>query len=142
MAVPVLTVFYGSKILKWKQITTHLDKEGKPFNCFLWFKDTKMKANHNWGMTDDGGKFTVFYGSKILKWKQITTRIRLSKKAKDCFLWFKDTKMKANHNLLLFVVCSLMTVFYGSKILKWKQITTETEASLHLHLLFPMVQRY
>ena len=36
-------------------------------NCFLWFKDTKMKANHNLGHERiyDGG--TVSYGSKILK---------------------------------------------------------------------------
>ena len=34
----------------------------------------------------------------------------------DCFLWFKDTKMKANHNL----------DFYGLFFLR----------------LFPMVQRY
>ena len=36
-------------------------------NCFLWFKDTKMKANHNgWSaqVLDDD---TVSYGSKILK---------------------------------------------------------------------------
>ena len=42
-------------------------------SCFQWFKDTKMKANHN-----------------MLKAANI--------KIYGCFQWFKDTKMKANHN--------------------------------------------
>ena len=38
-----------------------------PTNCFLWFKDTKMKANHNVGGTAITKNLTVSYGSKILK---------------------------------------------------------------------------
>ena len=38
-----------------------------PWYCFLWFKDTKMKANHNNAALVDGNNTTVFYGSKILK---------------------------------------------------------------------------
>ena len=41
-------------------------------SCFQWFKDTKMKANHNTQQED--------------------------KHTSCCFQWFKDTKMKANHN--------------------------------------------
>ena len=41
-------------------------------SCFQWFKDTKMKANHN--------------------------EYKKRKGQKGCFQWFKDTKMKANHN--------------------------------------------
>ena len=40
------------------------DAEG---NCFLWFKDTKMKANHNRVAVSVSGVATVSYGSKILK---------------------------------------------------------------------------
>ena len=36
-------------------------------NCFLWFKDTKMKANHNTRYDGTGAGKTVSYGSKILK---------------------------------------------------------------------------
>ena len=36
-------------------------------HCFLWFKDTKMKANHNIDTIGEGAGVTVFYGSKILK---------------------------------------------------------------------------
>ena len=35
-----------------------------------------------------------------------------------CFLWFKDTKMKANHNEDQFKYIELGTVSCGSKILK------------------------
>ena len=37
---------------------------------------------------------------------------------KDCFLWFKDTKMKANHNCVGYGAVLCVTVSYGSKILK------------------------
>ena len=62
-------------------------------NCFLWFKDTKMKANHN-------------------------HRQRQCMRRNDCFLWFKDTKMKANHNGKVEAITGNVTVSYGSKILK------------------------
>ena len=35
-----------------------------------------------------------------------------------CFQWFKDTKMKANHNLLLPLFVLIPAVSNGSKILK------------------------
>ena len=35
-----------------------------------------------------------------------------------CFLWFKDTKMKANHNHVATLFQTVVTVSYGSKILK------------------------
>ena len=36
----------------------------------------------------------------------------------SCFQWFKDTKMKANHNARLFEVYNNWAVSNGSKILK------------------------
>ena len=113
----IVTVSNGSKILKWKQITT-FRLELFPFvDCFQWFKDTKMKANHNlWPVN--------------------------AQNAIDCFQWFKDTKMKANHNLLLDITTSYWTVSNGSKILKWKQITTREVGITLTEELFPMVQRY
>ena len=35
--------------------------------CFQWFKDTKMKANHNFVSAMRTRHFTVSNGSKILK---------------------------------------------------------------------------
>ena len=36
----------------------------------------------------------------------------------SCFQWFKDTKMKANHNLELLLLLAIVAVSNGSKILK------------------------
>ena len=36
----------------------------------------------------------------------------------SCFQWFKDTKMKANHNLRVMLVRPMNAVSNGSKILK------------------------
>ena len=36
----------------------------------------------------------------------------------SCFQWFKDTKMKANHNLVFLLVRKVPAVSNGSKILK------------------------
>ena len=46
-----------------------------------------------------------------------------------CIQWFKDTNLKANHNCLGVLPESLFAVFNGSKILIWKQITTDTVPS-------------
>ena len=36
----------------------------------------------------------------------------------SCFQWFKDTKMKANHNCLAYGLAVVVAVSNGSKILK------------------------
>ena len=36
----------------------------------------------------------------------------------SCFQWFKDTKMKANHNSVDFFTLDITAVSNGSKILK------------------------
>ena len=35
-----------------------------------------------------------------------------------CFQWFKDTKMKANHNDVIRIIADAIVVSSGSKILK------------------------
>ena len=138
----VCTVSNGSKILKWKQITTRCLNQTWYYHCFQWFKDTKMKANHNHGPLVIIADITVSNGSKILKWKQITTPILIAHCLAYCFQWFKDTKMKANHNSFNSNCFGLLTVSNGSKILKWKQITTGRNLVYSVLSLFPMVQRY
>ena len=70
----LLVVSNGSKILIWKQITTW--QIAIPGNkcCFQWFKDTNLKANHNNSAKKNRTLRVVSNGSKILIWKQITTR--------------------------------------------------------------------
>ena len=92
--------------------------------CSLWFKDTNLKANHNVTMCAYFSGLAVLYGSKILIWKQITTTIRRTLQRFSCSLWFKDTNLKANHNMITIMEREQVAVLYGSKILIWKQITT------------------
>ena len=137
-----LVVSNDSKILKWKQITTQFNQLIGLFSCFQWFKDTKMKANHN-----RQGCMNLFLGvvsndSKILKWKQITTLLLYWNPVLCCFQWFKDTKMKANHNSKSFPETIFQVVSNDWKILKWKQITTFKNSANNQVRLFPMIQRY
>ena len=67
-------VFNGSKILIWKQITTDPPLSAVKLGCIQWLKDTNLKANHNYRERDTDTEIAVFNGSKILIWKQITTR--------------------------------------------------------------------
>ena len=132
----------GSKIGKWKQITTKKRVTLRWLSCFQWFKDTKMKANHNNTVFTHFPGLAVSNGSKILKWKQITTNQYSGLSERGCFQWFKDTKMKANHNRRPVLERWNPAVSNGSKILKWKQITTLGGQVRVILVLFPMVQRY
>ena len=137
-----MVVSNGSKILIWKQITTQDAQTRKYYCCFQWFKDTNLKANHNLLRQDQRWLRVVSNGSKILIWKQITTRSDNTSYLRCCFQWFKDTNLKANHNTTAIAYFSSFVVSNGSKILIWKQITTFLFYYLELQMLFPMVQRY
>ena len=142
MPVLMLAVFNGSKILIWKQITTPSVESFHIQSCIQWFKDTNLKANHNFVLLIILIFIAVFNGSKILIWKQITTTFRSSTSIRSCIQWFKDTNLKANHNLMLRIQKYLYAVFNGSKILIWKQITTMRFTYLCNFMLYSMVQRY
>ena len=120
----VIIVPNGSKILIWKQITTCFTPANFIHNCSQWFKDTNLKANHNNFSSVAKWLPIVPNGSKILIWKQITTRYRCKYNYVYCSQWFKDTNLKANHNLLIYLLDIGFIVPNGSKILIWKQITT------------------
>ena len=137
-----LVVSNGSKILIWKQITTVLLASCFMECCFQWFKDTNLKANHNYRRYAFRLHPVVSNGSKILIWKQITTPPAIHFLKWSCFQWFKDTNLKANHNFTTSGLRRWKVVSNGSKILIWKQITTHFLLVIILLQLFPMVQRY
>ena len=137
-----MAVFNGSKILIWKQITTYWSIRNLNISCIQWFKDTNLKANHNCPSCCRRCVLAVFNGSKILIWKQITTKTKSRFSKLCCIQWFKDTNLKANHNRCEYGFPALKAVFNGSKILIWKQITTFGCFCLYLSVLYSMVQRY
>ena len=132
----------GSKILIWKQITTSPTSLILLVRCFQWFKDTNLKANHNLFYMPYFQFQAVSNGSKILIWKQITTNSQVIDYNWRCFQWFKDTNLKANHNMKACDNHKVPAVSNGSKILIWKQITTCFICPIFNFKLFPMVQRY
>ena len=157
----------GSKILIWKLITTNEYLLAILDCCFQWFKDTNLKANHNFNKLLQSACLAVSNGSKILIWKLITTIWFGIIYLLCCFQWFKDTNLKANHNIYDINKRRHTAVSNGSKILIWKLITTRfcpsssytccfqwfKDTNLkanhnytnHTNLwnqLFPMVQRY
>ena len=98
-------------------------------SCVLHCKDTKLKAIHNvWGQGCSVGQ-VVFYTAKIQNWKQFTTHsnncacylqlcftlqrykiesnsqlaVDVLSAAISCVLHCKDTKLKAIHNVLIFL---------------------------------------
>ena len=113
-----------SKILKWEQITTIEELLTISCCCFQCFKDTKMRANHNKRIEIRSRTYVVSNVSKILKWEQITTLFFLILWLRCCFQCFKDTKMRANHNININYIVGVNVVSNVSKILKWEQITT------------------
>ena len=119
-----LAVPYWTKILNWKQITTHGSAFISLQGCSLLDKDTKLKANHNYSTVFSWRCQAVPYWTKILNWKQITTMKNIHQQIQRCSLLDKDTKLKANHNKSMGNVTYRNAVPYWTKILNWKQITT------------------
>ena len=70
-----MVVSNTSKILKRKQITTYNCYISISYSCFQYVKDTKKKANHNGYEFDKDAYNVVSNTSKILKRKQITTKV-------------------------------------------------------------------
>ena len=64
--------------------------------------------------------------SKVLKRKQITTVMDKPKRKKRCFQYIKGTKKKANHNSAHVDYAVAKVVSNTSKVLKRKQITTQS----------------
>ena len=128
-----------------KMKANHNTEETKYFRdrrCFRYFKDTKMKANHNGRASCCSFLPDVSDTSKILKWKQITTHLFYFTFRLWCFRYFKDTKMKANHNGNDKPLWNAKDVSDTSKILKWKQITTISRCINFKFRMFPILQRY
>ena len=177
---PILTQTFCCDV--WYKVTKMRANHnfGLPINsrsgcCDVWYKVTKMRANHNiesdiywslllWCMVQSYKNesksqrmvylFRVFsavmYGTKLQKWEQITTAREMADKQmqlwcmvqsyknesksqlewpdsvtpKGCDVWYKVTKMRANHNFGCPRGFSYVAVMYGTKLQKWEQITT------------------
>ena len=135
--------------------------------CDVWYKVTKMRANHNFMAYCDKYARAVMYGTKLQKWEQITTWRTKRLWRMCCDVWYKVTKMRANHNIIArlkaasMLWCmvqsyknesksqlitmrksSFLAVMYGTKLQKWEQITTSAGSTMSSMALWCMVQSY
>ena len=143
-------VMYGTKLQKWEQITTDSEfrriqkmlwcmvqsyknesksqpeEDFRRFfkSCDVWYKVTKMRANHNEDSEDSDSDSL---------WCMVQSYKNESKSQQDsdseedsegCDVWYKVTKMRANHNCIPSTDYSFSAVMYGTKLQKWEQITT------------------
>ena len=111
-------------------------------SCFQRFKDTKMKANHNSYPHLTITWSAVSNGSKIRKWKQITTLCSWCLFFCELFPTVQryENESKSQHAMADAII--KLAVSNGSKIRKWKQITTVRLNTVSVPALFPTVQRY
>ena len=91
-----------------------------------------MKANHNRSVGRTQDLDVVSSTTKIVKWKQITTENNIFLSEKGCFQYDKDSKMKANHNCLSSTFYVPLVVSSTTKIVKWKQITTNVKQKIDM----------
>ena len=110
--------------------------------CDVWYKVTKMRANHNCSTPPGCTLLAVMYGTKLQKWEQITTAVYVCLPYIRCDVWYKVTKMRANHNLKNGPESARRAVMYGTKLQKWEQITTISACHVLATWLWCMVQSY
>ena len=188
-----IAVMYGTKLQKWEQITTRCcynhsllrlwcmvqsyknERQSQRIHqrhkylirCDVWYKVTKMRANHNgigiyspsnllWCMVQSYKNESksqprlfssslitaVMYGTKLQKWEQITTRFRIF--FNTWLLWcmvqsYKNESKSQRRNT---PPRNEFAVMYGTKLQKWEQITTYISFSFIFSLLWCMVQSY
>ena len=108
---------YGTKLQKWEQITTTREMAQKQMELWCMVQSYKNESKSQ-------------------------PDVRISSQDDSCDVWYKVTKMRANHNVSVVVIRLLQAVMYGTKLQKWEQITTCSPFKVILQLLWCMVQSY
>ena len=117
-------VLSDTKIQIWKQFTTYPEGKARAYCCIIWYKDTNLKAIHNTVPHGSTMRRVVLSDTKIQIWKQFTTVIDKAFLADSCIIWYKDTNLKAIHNVCNTQVHKVQVVLSDTKIQIWKQFTT------------------
>ena len=163
-----LAVSTNTKIQIWKQITTNFLQftsqftlyqpiqkykfESKSqlttvnnifiFSCINQYKNTNLKANHNYKVFWIKYEDAVSTNTKIQIWKQITTHRIFLPLSVRCINQYKNTNLKANHNLQGNEGRRRVAVSTNTKIQIWKQITTPTFVYRRYFGLYQPIQKY
>ena len=119
-----MVVLDTTKVLIFKQITTALGYELTPKGCFRYHKGTDFQANHNNSVAELIDNKVVLDTTKVLIFKQITTKIMYFDTNMSCFRYHKGTDFQANHNRRQLYYSVRCVVLDTTKVLIFKQITT------------------
>ena len=92
-------VLSDTKIQIWKQFTTERQADRRPRRCIIRYKDTNLKAIHNCSSAAKALGIVVLSDTKIQIWKQVTTSKQVTVLPMRCIIRYKDTNLKAIHNL-------------------------------------------
>ena len=164
----VCAVMYGTKLQKWEQITTSWVTQQNKQTLWCMVQSYKNESKSQREARERQRAGAVMYGTKLQKWEQITTIMLLSPHATPlwcmvqsyknesksqhyhkpilppfcCDVWYKVTKMRANHNGKRSAAYEGYAVMYGTKLQKWEQITTGLVTARYFFVLWCMVQSY
>ena len=72
----------------------------RPSSCVIRYKDTNLKAIHNSRVSLMATFSAVSSDTKIQIWKQFTTPVPMSCSMLRCVIRYKDTNLKAIHNMI------------------------------------------
>ena len=92
--------------------------------CIIRYKDTNLKAIHNGRVSTSFLQMVVLSDTKIQIWKQFTTQSARIACECGCIIRYKDTNLKAIHNLARRRPRHHRVVLSDTKIQIWKQFTT------------------
>ena len=161
-------VLHDTKIQIWKQFTTTMplfsrrdrlyytiqrykfESNSQPtstvstliVSCITRYKDTNLKASHNWPGSGALQPVVVLHDTKIQIWKQFTTAVVLFNLPGQLYYTIQRYKFESNSQLRLKSVLQRIVVLHDTKIQIWKQFTTRMNANVLQVMLYYTIQRY
>ena len=117
-------VLSDTKIQIWKQFTTVQAQPNTDILLYYLIQRYKFESNSQLSRNSQQNSLVVLSDTKIQIWKQFTTIIQVRWNGSGCIIWYKDTNLKAIHNLKRVACIEYNVVLSDTKIQIWKQFTT------------------
>ena len=110
--------------------------------CIIWYKDTNLKAIHNYRFIAKFIFIVVLSDTKIQIWKQFTTSVEIDILVGMLYYLIQRYKFESNSQLCHGSFLRIQVVLSDTKIQIWKQFTTWGSKSMGSHKLYYLIQRY
>ena len=115
---------------------------GSNHRCIIWYKDTNLKAIHNYCVDFSCHSLVVLSDTKIQIWKQFTTKHLTGIVAKGLYYLIQRYKFESNSQRLSTWRLRLTVVLSDTKIQIWKQFATHWWYASLRYSLYYLIQRY